>query len=894
MELKLRYSSPAPDSDEGWENYSLPIGCSYFGANVFGGTEYERIQITENSLENPDWLGGLSSFADIFIRFRDERVVRGYERGLDLDHALAYVGYSLGETKVHREYFASYPDRVLVGKISSSSPLSYDIELSIPFLTEEEHRVKRGNVSVHENDIIISGTMEAYNIHYAGVLRVFSDGEVSQSGGSLRIERATSTYYIFSPGTNYELTPHVFLEKDNKKKLRDFDPLPAVISHICDVSSLTYDELKTRHEADYTNLFGRVKLDIGSGETPDLPTDELLGKYSEGERCRYLEILYFQFGRYLLISSSRPGGLPANLQGVWNCHDRSPWGSGYWHNINVQMNYWPAFVTNLSETFEAYRAFNEAFRPAAEEFAREYIKKAVPEKYTGEPGGCGWTIGTGNYAYSVSGPGGHSGPGTGGLTSKLFWEAYAFTGSEEILKNVTYPALLSMTKHLLRVVREYDGLYLSAFSASPEQIIANNWSNPVQYYHTIGCAFDQQMILENALDFLKCVKLIGEENIPEKDLPVIKELREQIEKYDPVQVGWSGQIKEYREEKFYGEVGEYRHRHISELVGLYPGTTINTETPAWLDAAKATLNYRSDESTGWALAHRLNAWARTGDGNRAYRLFSNLLGMRTLPNLWDTHPPFQIDGNLGGTSGVAEMLLQSHESYIHPLPCIPDEWESGEYSGLVARGGFEVSVKWKDGSAYEVKITSLAGNTCRLKTPNISKAVIPFSHTVTSDDHIEFETEAGQSYRISDIPKKEKKPAPEKLHADRDLLLTWDFDEPVSLWRAVDSSPVYEPVAKGIMGGVFRDTEFDFGKADVLRYKITRADSDSPSAPGAVAFINHSTPAERQRYRYLVKQLNLVSEDTDQESLEAEIHSDDGPCPHLSDELPYIPGSGIR
>ena len=424
------------------------------------------------------------------------------------------------------------------------------------------------------------------------------------------------------------------------------------------------------------------------------------------------------------------------------------------------MNYWPAFITNIAETFTAYQDFNEAFRPAAEEYARRFIKATVPENYTDEPGGCGWTIGTGNYAYTISGPGGHSGPGTGGLTSKLFWEAYAFTADKAFLKETAYPALLSMAKHLLKVVRSYDGLYLSVFSASPEQIICNNWSNPVQYYHTVGCAFDQQMIWENGQDLLRCVDLLGEENLPAQDLAVIRELRRQIDRYDPVQVGWSGQIKEFREEHFYGEVGEFRHRHISQLVGLYPGTLIGHETPAWLDAAKVTLNFRSDESTGWALAHRLNAWARTGDGNRAYKLYGNLLGQRTLPNLWDTHPPFQIDGNFGGASGVAEMLLQSHESFIAPLACIPDDWTEGSFTGLCARGGFEVDVTWSRGCADTIVVRSKAGNLCRIRYKGIAKASLPQDSIVVDEDHIEFPTEAGGTYVITDIPAWEKKPCP--------------------------------------------------------------------------------------------------------------------------------------
>ncbi|MBE6725881.1 MAG: glycoside hydrolase family 95 protein [Ruminococcaceae bacterium] len=865
MDLILRYNSPAPDSEEGWEKYSMPIGNSAMGGNVFGGVDCGRIQITENSLENPGHLGGLNSFADLLFRFPHEfETAEHYERGLDIGRAVAFVRYEHGGIRAEREVFASYPDRALVGRIRTSAPVSFRIEAQIPFLTEEEGREKRGEVTSEGSTITLSGVMGAYRVRFEGQLRAFvsGGGSVRAENGGLSVEGATETTFVFCCGTNYELRPEVFLESDPGKKLRDFDPHDKVTALTEAAASKTYDELKQRHIEDYTALFGRVTLELGETDVPEKTTDALIADYGKGEKSRYLEALYFQFGRYLLISSSRPGCLPANLQGVWNCHDRSPWGSGYWHNINVQMNYWPAFSTNLAETFDAYRDFNLAFRPAAEKYARQYIKETVPENYTDEPGGCGWTIGTGSYAYTISGPGGHSGPGTGGLTSKLFWEAYAFTGSRDVLEDVTYPALLSMAKHLLRVVRDYDGLYLSVFSASPEQIICNNWTNPVQYYHTVGCAFDQQMIRENGLDLLRCAEALGEENIPAEDRPVFEELRRQIDRYDPVQVGWSGQIKEYREEKYYGEVGEYRHRHISELVGLYPGTQITSATPAWLDAAKKTLDFRSDESTGWALAHRLNAWARTGDGNRAYKLYGNLIGLRTLPNLWDFHPPFQIDGNFGGTSGVAEMLLQSHENEIAPLACIPDAWSEGSYSGLAARGGFEVGAVWKNGCAERLTVKSLAGNVCRIRYRGIARAKIPFPHKAVGADRIEFATEAGKTYVVEGIPAWEKKPVPASLKADRSLRLTWEFPEPVAVWRAADSSPVYEKIADGVTGGSFLDTDFRFENAETVTYKITRA-SDAESAadgadPGAWVTLNHSTELERQRYRYLVRQLNAV------------------------------------
>jgi len=857
MILKLRYNKPAPDNEEGWERYSMPIGNSYTGGNVFGGVKRERIQVTENSTENPGHLGGLNSFADLYFHFpHDEESVQNYERGLDIDHALAYVRYDADGVHVEREYFASYPDRTIAGKIRTSAPVTLTAEVKIPFLTEEEGREKRGEVTSDGNTITMTGVMCAYRLRFAAQLTVRTDGTVTAENGGLTIADATETDFVFCGATNYELRPEVFTEPDNHKKLRDFDPLPLAEQITADALTHSYDDLRDRHMFDHSALFDPVSVEFGETDVPEKMTDELLEAYSKGEQSRYLEALYFQFGRYLLIASSRPGCLPANLQGVWNCHDRSPWGSGYWHNINVQMNYWPAFVTGLAETFDAYLKYYLAFRPQAETFASSYIKNTVPENASDVPGDCGWTIGTGNYSYTISGPGGHSGPGTGGLTSKLFWEYYAFTADRTVLREVTYPALLAMAKFLCKVVRDYDGQYLSVFSASPEQILSNQWGNHVQYYHTVGCAFDQQMIWENGMDLLKCVELLGEDTLPKEDLAVIRTVREQIDRYDPVQVGWSGQIKEYREEHFYGEVGEYRHRHISQLVGLYPGTSIQTETPAWLDAAKVSLDLRSDESTGWALAHRLNTWARTGDGNRAHKLYSNLIGKRTLPNLWDFHPPFQIDGNFGGTSGVAEMLLQSHESYIRPLPTLPDAWKDGSFRGLRARGGFDLSVHWKNGCADTISVISMAGEECRLSYPGIGKAARDFAAEAPDADHLIFATEIGKLYTITDIPAWEKLPVPTEVRANRSGLLSWSFDGAVDIWRAVDSSPVYEKIAQNVTDKLYTDASRVYDTAETVTYKITRAGAAS-SAAGACVTLNHSTELERMRYRYWVRQVNM-------------------------------------
>jgi hypothetical protein len=437
-----------------------------------------------------------------------------------------------------------------------------------------------------------------------------------------------------------------------------------------------------------------------------------------------LEELYFQYGRYLLISSSRKGTLPGNLQGLWNQYESSPWSAGYWHNINIQMNYWPAFTTNLAEMFESYADLNKAFRKLAQRNADSYLSKireenpgdayAIPMSEAGT-GSNGWVIGTGCWPYDISEPSAdiHSGPGTGALTAKIFGDYFDYARDINILRDTVYPVLSGMSNFLSKTVIEKDGLLLAHPSASPEQCIDDVFPN---YYHTTGCAFDQQMIYENHKDTIAAAEILG------SDDETIRTAKEQIGRLDPIIIGDSGHIKEYREENKYGEIGDPKHRHISQLVALSPGQTINSSTPAWIEAAKTTLNERGDKSTGWAMAHRLNSWARTGDGDRAYLIFQTLLKNGTLTNLWDTHPPFQIDGNYGGTAGVAEMLLQSNGNTIEPLAALPSDWGTGNYQGLVARGNFVVGCEWENMRLKKMRITARSGGICSIRYPGISTA----------------------------------------------------------------------------------------------------------------------------------------------------------------------------
>ncbi len=727
--------------DDGWEKWSLPLGCGYMGVNVFGRTATERLQITENSLCNPyaddprypGGNGGLNNFCELYLDFGHPfEAVEQYRRSLLLNDAVAKTEYSYQGVRYKREHFTSYPDRVFVTRITADQKgaLSCTVRPEIPFvapclLKENDGMGKTGEISVSDHTITFGGEMEFYKIQYEGQVLVLPEGgEMISHEKTVEIRNADSVLILTAIGTNYKMERRVFLERDPKKKLAPYPHPHEFVTEILEkAAAYSYEELLTRHKNDYVPLISRAEVDFG-GEAPQMPTDALIENYRQ-ETNRYLEELYFTYGRYLLIASSRPGTYPATLQGTWNKYASAPWSSGYWHNINIQMNYWPAFNTNLCEMFLPYMQYFDSYRPISEEYADDYIRQHFPERLT-EAGTNGISIGTAAWLYRITGvatpPGGHSGPGTCAFTSKLFTDYYEFSQDKTYLANVIYPANYGVAKLLSKTLEEQeDGTLLVKYSASPEQYHNGG------YYWTKGCAFDQQMVYECYADTIKLADELGVTD------DFIEKIRKDVKKLDPVQIGLSGQVKEYREEQYYGDIGEYHHRHISHLVGLYPGTIINRNTLEWLKAAEYSLNERGDVSTGWSTAHKLNAWARLKNGKRAYDLLHMLLSKCTLPNLWDSHPPFQIDGNFGGTAGIAEMLMQSHEGYIHLLPALPEEWKTGSFTGLTARGGFVVSAKWENAVLSEIGVTSTVGGALKI---------------VAEGMDIAFETQKGKSYRI--------------------------------------------------------------------------------------------------------------------------------------------------
>ncbi len=873
----------AAHPNDDWERWSIPLGNGYFGANVFGRTETERIQLTEKTLANPYRItssspntDGLNNFSETYIDFGHKTsVVSNYSRELDLNTAVSTVNYSYGGVTYSREYFTSYPDKAMVIRLDASGTgnLSFTLRPTIPYEQEYMNAAgdrggKSGTVVSSVTDgvgtIELTGKLEYFDIDFMGLYKVYTNGGTvsattctnsdGDTDGTITVSGATSAYIIITMGTDYELISEQFTASTTNKPtfstdLADTREKVEGYMNTLDskISGKSFDDayatLKARHLADYQELFGRVTLDLGFNEADfSLTTDQLLNEYKNGSGSKYLEALYFQYGRYLLIASSRKGALPANLQGAWNRYNHAPWSAGYWHNVNVQMNYWPAFSTNIAETFEAYVDYNKAYMAKAESGSNSIINTYNPSVF-GQDGGNGWSIATGGYVSDVNGD---TSIGNLGFTTQMFWEYYEYTQDESILREVVYPVLVGAARFITKMVREdADGNYIAIYTDSPEQYVNGSW-----YYTDKGTAYAQSFAYQNNYNMLLAAKELGIDfsDSTHEDYAVIQRVLEQIDKYDPIRIGLSGQVKEFFEEENYGDMGEYTHRHISQLVGLYPGNVINGTTPAWLDAAEYVLTERGDEATGWGVAHRLNLWARVHNGERAYDLLEQLLKANTATNLWDLHPPFQIDGNLGGTSGISEMLLQSHADYIEPLAAVPSSWTSGSYTGLVARGNFEVSAAWEDNTLASLNIKSLSGGAVSVKYDGIENAIVCDSNGkavefTCEDGVITFDTEAGETYIIWNFEKHVKPDAVTDLTETSDILssstLTWTASDDAVLYRvyiAKDNEPTYTLI------GTTVNTSYVYTPAELenprITFAVTAVNNEGVESARALAYRN--------------------------------------------------------
>lgn len=856
-------------ADDSWEEWSIPIGNGYFGANLFGRTETERIQISEKTITNPNEyindvsIGGLNNFSETYIDFGHKNSdVSNYSRYLDLKTAVSGVSYVYDGVEYTREYFTSYPDKAIVIRLDASEAgaLSFTLRPTIPY--EQNYMTNPGDgLSKHgtvtssvENGvgtIELSGKMGYYDIDFLGIYKVYVNGGSVEAAttkhtykdtagvyhtdtdGTIEVSGATSAYIVITLGTDYELSEEIFTSDAELNNCLGNDGLPTynrlkptfktniddtrekVEAEMYAISDMLigksfddgYSTLKSRHIEDYSELFGRVTLDLDCDPIDmECTTDELLYQYQLGYYSHYLEVLLFQYGRYMLIASSRPGTLPAHLQGVWNTYNSPPWSSNYTHNINVQMNYWPAFSTNLAETFEAYVDFNQAYMTAAESWA-DLAMIWNDATNANKDGGNGWVLGHTVNPYKVTYD--HS-PGNLGLTTQMFWDYYEYTMDGEKLEEVVYPILYSAAQFITKmVIEDENGNYLVANCDSPEQFVNGEW------YYTTGTTYAQSFCYLNNYHLLLAAKELGidlEDNsvLSKSKNAVLKTVLEQIDKYDPIIVGLSGQVKEFREEEYYGDLGEYEHRHISQAVGLFPGNIVNSTTPAWIDAMKVTLTERGHGSDiGWSYAYKVCAWARGKDGDEAYSDLNAMIIDGIAPNLWDltfgySKDIFQIEANFGATAGIAEFLLQSEVGYIEPLAALPTDWQTGSYTGLVARGNFEVSAAWENGTAKTFNILSKSGGKLSLCYPSIEGATVctgdgeTVNYTVDGKNLISFDTEVGKTYVIYGFKAQTKPDAPKdfdyEILDNGEFVFEWSFAddaEKYNLYVAVESQPDY-------------------------------------------------------------------------------------------------------
>lgn len=811
----LCYKEPAHMSYLGWENHALPLGNGKIGAKVFGGKECELIHFNEKTLwsggkDVPGFNGGVrnadkgkalkeiqslldegktaeatakmnllegdmtgfgayQSFMNLYIQFGGSGEHDKYVRDLDLSTASAMVSYKREDVMYTRHYFVSYPDNVFVGRIEcerKEAPKKDDDEV-VPeaptfcatlYIVPEQ---KGGIVKAENNLITLEGTVMANkgldsdegadrnSMKYGAAVAFVTDGgEIYSKEGRICLKDVKSFTFIVSLATDYINDFPRFSDGSN--------PLAKALDTVSKAKEKSFSELYKTHLKDYQELFGRVKFNLGEEEII-LPTDHMLSRFEKkGEYRRNLITTLFHYGRYLLIASSRDGSLPANLQGIWNAKNDPPWCCDYHFNVNVQMNYWPAYVANLAETALPYIDFVNSLRKPGRIIAAKVLGIGEfdgDEVNYNKP--TGWMIHTMVSPLGFVGPGSSWrwgwAPTNGAWALQNCFDYYLYTGDTEKLRKDIYPAMeecaLMWTKLLHKDKKT--GRLVCSPGYSPEH-------GPLSQ----GNTYDQSIIrnlYEDVLIAADELTKAGYGNDVNKE--IIETVKNQIDRLNPVNIGKWGQIKEWYEEDsfpfrgFYTKAVQRKHRHLSHLLTLYPFRQIDTTNEKMKNAALTSLEDRGKKSTGWGLAVRLLSFARLHQGNDCEEIITNILKKTILKNLFGTHPPFQIDGNFGYTAGVCEMLLQSHLGHIHLLPALPDSWKTGEISGLCARGGFEVSMTWNDGKLKKGEVKSLLGNKCSLMYDGKVMLVEDESgkeiETVFENGITTFNTEKGKKYFIS-------------------------------------------------------------------------------------------------------------------------------------------------